>query len=111
MAETTRRADRSSESAGSTKIAVTNTHRTQPILFHFVGGSLRLGPLETGVLDRRCLASPELSHLIGTGAVKLAEAPAPARGGRREAEGASSEKAGGTAEDARPRTTAEPREG
>jgi hypothetical protein len=55
------------------RIAVTNVHRYQPLLFHVFGGGVRLAPLETRELDRDCLASPELSGLVRMGAVKVVE--------------------------------------
>jgi hypothetical protein len=55
------------------KIAVTNVHRYQPLLFHVIGGGVRLAPLETREFDRDCLASPELSGLVRLGAVKVVE--------------------------------------
>src|SRR5437762_3215429 len=53
------------------KIAVTNMYRNQPLVFHFLGGSVRLGPLETQEVDRECLASPEVAHLITSGALQM----------------------------------------
>jgi hypothetical protein len=73
MAETTQSAERQREEAAQ-KIAVTNMYRDQPILFHVIGGSVRLGPLETRELDRDCLASPEVSHLVGAGVLRVREA-------------------------------------
>jgi hypothetical protein len=65
------------------KIAVTNTYRNQPLLFHVPGGSVRLGPLETREISREFLASPELSRLVLTGAVRVrdVEPPEPAEEG------------------------------
>ncbi|MEP7305173.1 MAG: hypothetical protein ABJA98_06615 [Acidobacteriota bacterium] len=68
------------------QIAVTNLYRNQPILFHFMGGSVRLGPLETQEIDRGCLASPELAHLVSTGAVKVSELAASESAPGRKAE-------------------------
>lgn len=73
MAETEKPAERQpSQSAG--KVVVTNTYRNQPLLFHVIGGSVRLGPFETRELDRDCLASPEVSHLVGAGVLRVREA-------------------------------------
>lgn len=102
MADTTMRPERPPEPR---RIAVTNTSRNHPILFHFVGGSLRLGPLETRVIDQRCLASPELSHLVGTGAVKVSDAP---MSRRHEPAAPATEASGAPA--ARPRSSGDPRE-
>jgi len=73
MAETTQSAERQHEQAAR-KIAVTNMYRDQPILFHVIGGSVRLGPFETRELDRDCLASPEVSHLVDAGVLRVREA-------------------------------------
>src|SRR5262245_45754587 len=72
MAQTTESAERQDEPAAR-KVAVTNMYRDQPILFHVIGGSVRLGPLETRELDRECLASPEVSHLVGAGVLRVRE--------------------------------------
>jgi hypothetical protein len=71
--------------APAAKVTLTNLYRTQPLSFHFSGGSARLGPLEQREVDRSCLSSPELAHLIATGAVKLSEGSAPAGSGPAEA--------------------------
>lgn len=52
-------------------VAVTNTYRNQPLLFHVSGGSVRLGPCETREISRDHLASPELAQLISTGVVQV----------------------------------------
>jgi hypothetical protein len=72
MAETTQSAEPQREQAAR-KIAVTNKYRDQPILFHVIGGSVRLGPFETRELDRECLASPEVSHLVAAGVLCVRE--------------------------------------
>jgi hypothetical protein len=64
---------RTAETPPSGKLTVTNTYRNQPVLFHFFGGSMRLGPLETQEVDRDVLASPELGHLVATGVVLVGE--------------------------------------
>jgi hypothetical protein len=61
------------------RIAVTNMCRHRPILFHFRGGSARLGPLETQELDQASLASPELAQLVASGMVQVIDV-APAEG-------------------------------
>jgi len=66
------------------RIAVTNMCRHRPILFHFRGGTARLGPLETQELDHASLASPELTHLVASGMVRVSEVPAPAEGAQAE---------------------------
>ena len=73
MAETTQSAEAKREQAAR-KVAVTNVYRDQPILFHVIGGSVRLGPFETRELDRDCLASPEVSHLVSAGVLRVREA-------------------------------------
>ena len=108
MADTTPPAERPAERAAPKQIAVTNTSRNQPIVFHFVGGSMRLGPLETGVLDGRCLTSPELSHLIAIGVAQIGEASAGAAERRREAPDSAVE--GENASEPTPPTDPEPRE-
>jgi len=72
MAETSQSVERQREQAAR-KITVTNMYRNQPILFHVIGGSVRLGPFETRDLDRDCLASPEVSHLVGAGVLRVRE--------------------------------------
>jgi len=72
MAETERPAERQRRPPAR-KVVVTNTYRNQPILFHVIGGSVRLGPFETRQLDRACLSSPEVSHLVLTGALRVHE--------------------------------------
>jgi hypothetical protein len=109
MADTTPSAERPAESAPPKRIAVTNTSRNQPIVFHFVGGSMRLAPLETGVLDGRCLTSPELSHLVATGVVSLSE-PAPAAAGRSHEAHTPAVERGGPIDHPQPPTDAETRE-
>lgn len=71
------------------RVIVTNLFRTQPVSFHYCGGSTRLGPLESKELDRSLLVSPELAHLIAAGAVQIADAPA--RAPRTEVEAAAPE--------------------
>jgi hypothetical protein len=71
MAET-RSAERQRDQAAR-KITVTNMYRDQPILFHVIGGSVRLGPFETRELDPACLASPEVSHLVHAGILRVRE--------------------------------------
>jgi hypothetical protein len=66
------------------RIAVTNMHRYQPLLFHVIGGGVRLAPLETRELDRDCLASPELSGLVRVGAVRVVELGRPETGEQAE---------------------------
>lgn len=70
------------------RVIVTNLFRTQPVSFHYCGGSARLGPLESTELDRSLLASPELAHLIAAGAVQIADPPARATRAEAEAEAA-----------------------
>src|SRR6266851_2188469 len=60
------------------RITVTNMCRNRPILFHFRGGSARLGPLETLELAHASLASPELTHLVASGTVRVSKVVAPA---------------------------------
>ena len=55
-------------------ITVTNAYRNQPVMFHFLGGSIRLGPLESQDIDRACLASPELAQMVLTGIVTVRDA-------------------------------------
>jgi hypothetical protein len=62
------------------RIAVTNMCRHRPILFHFAGGSARLGPLETLELDHDTLASPELAFLVASGEVQVSTVVPPAAG-------------------------------
>jgi len=80
MAETTQ-AEELQQGESADKVMVTNAHRNQPILFHVMGGSVRLGPFETRVLDRSCLASPELSELLLTGALRVRPAAEPEASG------------------------------
>lgn len=75
MAEKTTQGERRQRAR---KLAVTNTYRNQPILFHVLGGSVRLGPFETRELNRDCLASPELLQLVRTGVVQVREIDAAA---------------------------------
>jgi hypothetical protein len=78
------------------KVAVTNTYRHRPIAFSVIGGSVRLGPLETCELDRDCLALPELSQLILSGIVQVRELGAPVAAPADKVEGeVGSEKKGG----------------
>ena len=78
--EKTKAASEQQEPVGSQSIAITNAYRNQPLLFHVIGGSIRLGPFETLEISRDHLGSPELTHLIAKGAVlvreiKTADAP------------------------------------
>jgi hypothetical protein len=59
------------------KVLVTNLYRNQPILFHALRGSVRLGPFETRELDSDVLASPELAHFVRAGLVRVTEVDAP----------------------------------
>jgi hypothetical protein len=62
-------------------ITVMNLYRNQPLSFHYLGGSVRLGPLESRKVSRGALSSPELAHLRSIGAVSVEDAaPAPAAG-------------------------------
>jgi hypothetical protein len=54
--------------------------RHRPILFHYRGGSARLGPLETLELDSASLASPELAQLAAGGTVRVSGVAAAAAG-------------------------------
>ena len=72
MAETTK-APEPERDEPERKITVTNMYRDQPILFHVVGGSVRLGPFETRELDAPCLASPEVSDLVRAGVLRVGE--------------------------------------
>jgi len=71
MAET-KSAERQRDQAAQ-KVTVTNMYRDQPILFHVIGGSVRLGPFETRELDPACLGSPEVSHLVQAGILRVHE--------------------------------------
>jgi hypothetical protein len=66
------------------KVLLTNTHRNQPILFHFAGGSVRLGPGESVEMAEHCRSSSEVSQLIHSGA--LHAAPARNAGAKRAAD-------------------------
>ncbi|WP_338699848.1 hypothetical protein V5279_18845 [Bradyrhizobium sp. 26S5] len=68
MAETTQRQQAAS------RVLVTNLYRNQPILFHALRGSVRLGPFETRELDADVLASPELAFFVRAGLVRVTEA-------------------------------------
>lgn len=70
MPETTNAAEQERDEPAR-KVTVTNIYRDQPILFHMVGGSVRLGPFETRELDAACLASPELSDLVRAGVLRV----------------------------------------
>jgi hypothetical protein len=72
MAETTKAPQRERDEP-ERKITVTNMYRDQPILFHVVGGSVRLGPFETREVDAACLASPEVSDLVRAGVLLVRE--------------------------------------
>jgi hypothetical protein len=71
---------RADEERATQKVTITNTYRNQPLLFHFLGGSVRLGPLEAQDVDRSLLRSPELAHLVLTGVVTVSGAAASAAG-------------------------------
>lgn len=77
MGKSTPRRDVSAKEPAVSKVIVMNLYRTQPLSFHFRGGSARLGPLEKRELDRRVLSSPELAQLISIGAARVIEPPAP----------------------------------
>lgn len=64
---------RAREERDSETITVTNAYRNQPVIFHFLGGSLRLGPLESQDISRTCLTSPELAQLVLAGIVTVSE--------------------------------------
>ncbi len=72
-------AARRAAEAAPARIAVTNMCRDRPVLFHFRGGSARLGPLETQEIDTAALASPELTHLAASGTVHVRHVPADRR--------------------------------
>ena len=72
MAETTNPATQE-RADPARKVTVTNMYRDQPILFHVLGGSVRLGPFETRELDSACLASPEVSDLMHAGVLRVQE--------------------------------------
>jgi hypothetical protein len=71
--EKTKAASGQQEPVPSSSIAITNTYRNQPLLFHVIGGSVRLGPFETREISRDHLGSPELAHLVASGAVLVRE--------------------------------------
>jgi hypothetical protein len=77
MAERMKATADKDEAQLSSKIAVTNTYRNQPLLFHVVGGSVRLGPFERREISRDHLTSPELAHLVLTGAIQVSELDPP----------------------------------
>ena len=77
MVKATRRRDEGDETSESgPRIVVVNMFRTQPVSFQYIGGSVRLGPMESAEIDRRYLASPELAQLVATGAVTVTDSPA-----------------------------------
>ena len=87
-------------------VAVTNMYRNQSILFHTLGGGVRLAPFETRELTRDCLVSPELSELVRTGVVRVREIDADdAAAAKREGAARSQAPAQGAT------TTAEPARG
>jgi len=74
MVKTTKDRDHAaSPAAPGGDVRVTNLYRNQPVVFHFLGGSVRLGPLESASVSRVCLSSPELGHLQSIGAVSVGE--------------------------------------
>jgi hypothetical protein len=83
MTETTQSAEQQPDQAAR-KVTVTNMYRDQPILFHVIGGSVRLGPFESRELDRECLASPEVSLLVQAGVLRVHEAEEREPGGQDE---------------------------
>jgi hypothetical protein len=69
-------AEEAAPEAAPARIAVTNMCRDRPVIFHFRGGSGRLGPLETQEFEAVARASPELTHLAASGTVRVREVPA-----------------------------------